>query len=308
MKQTECPVTICSRSPCGYCTLVCRGMLLLLHGAAAFLPSNAGIFAGPVFTSRQAFAGVRCIANEMADCSDEVSQSYSCTNEEHAAMAQIGGQLASAYGEITAAGFSSLGKRLKLTAEDSFVDCGSGLGRTVVQAAREFGVRESYGIEYAASRHNCAVASLSEGAQAADAAVVLLQGDCAADNWWAAGGELSACTCAYVNNKLFDDTLNGRIKSRLEGASRLTRVVAFKPWPGGLAGFAEPVEVRCETSWSPVAAPTKVFGYEVAFGGQGSPAFIYERRDANLPTWWTGEIEGALVALTLVVGFSAWNQ
>ena len=28
--------------------------------------------------------------------------------------------------------------------------------------------------------------------------------DCADATLWAAGGVLSACTCAYVNNKLFD--------------------------------------------------------------------------------------------------------
>ena len=56
-------------------------------------------------------------------------EAFACTTEEHEMMKAIGGALASAYGEITRAGFSALGKNLRLERDDVFVDCGSGLGR-----------------------------------------------------------------------------------------------------------------------------------------------------------------------------------
>ena len=177
-------------------------------------------------------------------------EAFACTTEEHEMMKAIGGALASAYGEITRAGFSALGKNLRLERDDVFVDCGSGRGQTVAQAAREFGVARAYGIEFAASRHERAVADLERGMTPEDAAAIaLFQGvrpaasphraadrnpnpnpnpnpnldrnpgpepnpkDCADATLWASGGVLSACTCAYVNNKLFDAALNGRLKA-----------------------------------------------------------------------------------------------
>ena len=89
-------------------------------------------------------------------------------------MKSIGGALASAYGEITRAGFSALGKNLRLERDDVFVDCGSGRGQTVAQAAREFGVARAYGIEFSASRHERAVADLERGMTPEDAAAIAL--------------------------------------------------------------------------------------------------------------------------------------
>ena len=99
-------------------------------------------------------------------------EAFACTTEEHEMMKAIGGALASAYGEITRAGFSALGKNLE--SDDVFVDCGSGRGQTVAQAAREFGVARAYGIELAASRHDRAVADLERGMTPEDAAAIAL--------------------------------------------------------------------------------------------------------------------------------------
>jgi hypothetical protein len=65
----------------------------------------------------------------------------------------VAGEYASTYGEITPAGFRALARRVGLGAQDVFVDLGSGVGRAVVQAALENGVRRSAGVELAASRH-----------------------------------------------------------------------------------------------------------------------------------------------------------
>lgn len=176
-----------------------------------------------------------------------------CTFEEHEAMKGLGGGVASVYGEISAAGFARLGERLRLGPDDTFVDCGSGLGLVVEQAAVGFGVRRSFGIEYAGSRHAAACARLEAGGGPASAtsSIRLIQGDCADGSRWAAGtGELSACTVVYICNVLFDDVLNARLKRCVEACPTVQRVAAFRPWPDGLEGFDEPSVVQCETSWS----------------------------------------------------------
>lgn len=120
-----------------------------------------------------------------------------CTSKEKDDMCEIGGQFSSTYGEISDSGFSVLAERMRLGPNDVFTDCGSGLGSVCLQAARDFGVRESIGVEYAASRHNVAVARLDENSR-----VQLLQGDCAEPALWSAGGACSASTCVYTCNVL----------------------------------------------------------------------------------------------------------
>ena len=62
------------------------------------------------------------------------------------------------------------------------------------QAAREFGVRRAYGVEFSASRHGLAVERLAADAAAAASGralasrVRLIQGDCADESLWAEGG------------------------------------------------------------------------------------------------------------------------
>ena len=252
----------------------------------------------------------------LSAASDEAS---GCTFEEHEAMKGLGGGVASVYGEISAAGFSQLAERLRLGPTDTFVDCGSGLGRVVEQAAVDFGVRRSYGIEYAGSRHAAACARLEEtseeggdgatasggGASAARDSIRLIQGDCADGARWdaSAGGELSAATCVYICNVLFDDALNARLKARLEASPTVQRVAAFRPWPAGLDGFGEPSVVQCETSWSAPSSDSPQLALLPGSAGGGSPIYVYERRAAYLPEWWSGQIEGMLIAAGLAVAF-----
>ena len=231
------------------------------------------------------------------------SEEALCTFDEHTAMKAIGGDSASTYGEITPSGFQVLGKRLRLGPDDTFVDCGSGLGSVVEQAAYDFGVAQAIGVEYAQSRHALAQRRLLEQPLDADTAsrIRLLQGDCADEVSWAPGGELSGCTCAYICNLLFDDALNARLKRCVETCEPIERVAVFKPWQGGLVGFGEPDVLRCQTSWA--ADPTEVFGVEMGDGG--TLVYVYERRSSLLPSWWSGEIEGMIIALAGVMVFSA---
>jgi len=230
-----------------------------------------------------------------------------CTSEELVALKDIGGDFANVYGEITERGFATLAERMRLGAGDVFVDAGSGQGSVVMQAACEFGVRRAVGVEYAASRHDRAVARLACKSQSGDSAsggiasrVSLIQGDCADMARWAAGGELSSCTCAYTCNFLFDEILNARMKQCIESCPSIRCVAAFQPWPDGLVGFSEPYEVRCETSWDPLRS-TQVLdvslGRFVAEGG--STLYVYERRNPLLQRATSTEVNFVVFALTL---------
>jgi cyclopropane fatty-acyl-phospholipid synthase-like methyltransferase len=68
----------------------------------------------------------------------------------------------STYGEITPKGFRGLAERIELCPDDSFVDLGSGVGRTVCHAVLEFGCRRSRGVEMAPSRHERAQRAVNE--------------------------------------------------------------------------------------------------------------------------------------------------
>ena len=93
-------------------------------------------------------------------------------------MEAIGGPEAGLYGELTPLGFRALIARLRLGADDTFVDCGSGLSRLVMQAASEFDVHHSIGVEFAASRHELAEELLSRQPAELAARVALIRADC----------------------------------------------------------------------------------------------------------------------------------
>jgi len=213
-----------------------------------------------------------------------------CTSDlEDDAIQKVGGEFAATYGEITPRGFSALAESVNLGCEDAFCDLGSGLGRLVIQAAREYGVCRSYGVEYAPSRHRLAQANLRREAEEADDAdecdeplnlasrVHLLQGDCADEALWRSDGPLAGCTVALAANLLFSAELNARLRCRLEACTTLRAVMVLHAFPEGLGGFGEPVEVCCETSWS---APLLVYQHEEGSvqPHKGTPVWVYERR------------------------------
>ena len=131
-----------------------------------------------------------------------------CTDQqEEEAIEAIGGAEAATYGEMTPLGFRSMAERVGLCKGDVFVDLGSGLGRVVLQAAREFAVRRSIGVEYALSRHT--LAEEAREASASTQSVEFIHGDCAdADVWRAA---LHDATVMYVSNLLFGEELQERL-------------------------------------------------------------------------------------------------
>ena len=91
----------------------------------------------------------------------------------------IGGGNITTYGELAPLGFAALARRLRLCHTDRFVDLGSGTGRLVFQAVRDFGVQQSIGVEFVVGRHEQATSSLAALPTACASRVKLLLGDCA---------------------------------------------------------------------------------------------------------------------------------
>jgi hypothetical protein len=216
-------------------------------------------------------------------------------------MRAIGGDFANVYGEITERGFVKLAERLGLGADDVFVDCGSGQGSVVMQAAQDFGVRQALGVEFAAARHDRAVARVAVAAQDVASRISLIQGDAADEARWGAGGELSSCTCAYMCNVLFDETLNARLKACVESCPSIRCVAAYTPWPDGLEGFSEPYELSCETTWAPLRS-TAVWDDSLARmeAEGGITLYVYERGSVSLLQRATSrEVNFVVLVLTL---------
>ena len=177
-----------------------------------------------------------------------------CTDQqEEEAIEAIGGAEAATYGEMTPLGFRSMAERVGLCKGDVFVDLGSGLGRVVLQAAREFAVRRSIGVEYALSRHT--LAEEAREASASTQSVEFIHGDCAdADVWRAA---LHDATVMYVSNLLFGEELQERLAQRLEEVDStrpqsIRLVLTLKPFhrvPNGYVEDEGEPQLVVETSW-----------------------------------------------------------
>ena len=136
--------------------------------------------------------------------------------------------------------------------------------------------------------------------------VSLIQGDCADAERWAEGGELSACSCLYTCNLLFDEALNARLKQCVESCATIRRVAAYQPWPEGLDGFAAPYEVLCDTSWAPLRSKLTFDDVSrdwVAEGG--TTVYIYERGGPSLLQRVTSPAVN-FVVLALTLARVAW--
>ena len=184
-------------------------------------------------------------------CLDAVQEAVRlgrCTDQaEEEAIEAIGGREAATYGEITPLGFRTMAAQLQLSTEDVFVDLGSGLGRVVVQAAAEFNVHCSLGVEMAPSRH--ALAEELRDATPCSDRVVFINDDCASEAVWR--DHLEHTTVAYASNLLFGEELMQRLARCLESCASLRAVASLKPFESPpLAGFVEVLpRVLVETSW-----------------------------------------------------------
>lgn len=160
----------------------------------------------------------------------------------------FGGRKEHVYGEITTEGFRKLAQACGLGPSDVFVDLGSGLGAVVLQAAEEFRVRRSCGVELAPSRHRLALAARSAAPAEVRERVVLVEGDIGASE--TAGLLMEKSTVLWLANLLFDGPLERRIAVLIEASPAVRCVAALRPISGGLDGFElDKAPVLCQMSW-----------------------------------------------------------
>lgn len=173
-------------------------------------------------------------------------------DSDQARLAEAGGARAFSYGEVTTLGFRQLATRMALTPADSFVDCGSGTGRLVMQAHKEFGVKSSIGVELSSSRHRIALDLLAASESATKSSrsrtskrrggaaggldtnhvVQFLCADFAVRGLWTSadgggapeGAALAGATVVFTCSVLFDDGLMRRLVSSLPYAPSILRV------------------------------------------------------------------------------------
>jgi hypothetical protein len=205
------------------------------------------------------------------------SEGRCTTAEEDEAIEAIGGERAALYGEITTIGFRTLAARVVLSSTDVFADLGSGLGRAVFQAAREYGVTRSVGVEMAGTRHELAVAALDTMPDIADR-VILVEADCSdASLWLPQEGTLAGVTVIFMGSLMFSEELMGRLARVIEASPTVRAVATLKAFPDGQpigAGFREEDKgLICETSWT---APLRA-GDNGCIREPGCPVHLYIR-------------------------------
>jgi hypothetical protein len=213
-----------------------------------------------------------CCAVCLQEVQEAVFAGRCTTADEDAAIEAVGGPDAALYGELTPLGFRALVSHLGgLRATDSFADLGSGLGRLVVQAAKEYGVARACGVEFAASRHELAEEALAQEDESVVNRVALVEGDCSDPTLWAAGGPLADATVVYAGSLMFSEELMGKLARLIEASTSARVVASLKQWSAAPQGWCEqaPAE-RFETSWT---APQSL----KSEGDAGTPVFVYVR-------------------------------
>lgn len=165
---------------------------------------------------------------------------------ERSLIASVGGPRAAVYGEVTEDGFRSLAQHIGLGPADSFVDLGSGEGAIVLQAASEYGVACSTGIELSPSRHQTALSALTRAPASVRTRSTFICGDCAA-----APDALSRATVGWCCNMMFGDSLQRRLAETIgDHADRMRVLVVTMPFPDGVQGFAQAeLPAMCRMSW-----------------------------------------------------------
>ena len=162
------------------------------------------------------------------------------------------------------------------------MDCGSGIGRTVLQAAREYGVQRAIGIGLS-EQHRIAQAAGRRADHLRSRSAFLcadpLTPSCgrleAAERWSGACGRDSRFTCSVM----FDEELMRRLARCIAACPTVRLVATLKRFPDDvLAGFREaPPPECCETSWT---APRSVDNPQGAFQ-PGSSVYIYLREQGR---------------------------
>mmetsp|Transcript_28497 Transcript_28497/g.73012 ORF Transcript_28497/g.73012 Transcript_28497/m.73012 type:complete len:210 (+) Transcript_28497:25-654(+) len=184
---------------------------------------------------------------------------------------KIGGPKAATYGELTDIGFRQVFDDI-LKESDSFVDLGSGTGKLVLQAAVEYGVEKSVGVELSETRHAKALKARSSMPAHVQMATSFLCADAAGDE---AAATLATATSVWVSNLCFDEAMQHRLLACIEKSPSIQVVAALAAFPRSPCGFELWGEcVLAQTTWTN-AIPSEL----IASGAlPGHPCVRYRRR------------------------------
>ena len=185
---------------------------------------------------------------------------------------------------MTTLGFRKLCARVSISTSDVFSDLGSGTGRIVLQAAREFAVRKAIGIELSSGLHGLALAALArEVAHLDGGRVRFVLADCVDARLWRhssgshddGAGVLMGTTVLYMGSLLFGEELMARLAQRIAACPTVRVVATLQQFPVPLEGFYEEMPPEsCETSWMAPKSVDNPLGLDQE---PGSPVHIYIR-------------------------------
>ena len=150
------------------------------------------------------------------------------------------------YGELTPAGVAQLVRATRMTASDSFIDLGSGVGKVVLQVAMLVPGIRSMGIELDSERH--------EGARRALRAAVreglVPKGACTLKHDSILDAKYGRASVLLANSTCFPSALLAQVSQRIATMRRPITFVTFQELPKRWAQpFEPPVIRRCATSW-----------------------------------------------------------
>lgn len=222
---------------------------------------------------------VECWAGREGHCAGD---------EEEAMVAEVSGEHGGVYGEITPYGFRDVASWMKLHEDDVFIDMGSGVGKSVMQAWLEYGVQHSIGVELAPSRHARATRALGDIAQRHETLLLseaggslagigasecsytdseglrrvsLMQGDLLQQ-------DLSEVSVVWLSSLCFSKEFMAQIAAKLSLEAPLLRcVVSMAPFEGGIEGLEEEEPMLVEMSWT-------------REGAAGTPVHLYSLRSS----------------------------
>jgi hypothetical protein len=193
------------------------------------------------------------LAPRLATIKANVEQGKCCADSDLEAIAKLGGPIANTYGEITADGMESLGKRALLGPSDVFADLGSGCGRAVIQAVEQFDCAAACGIELGRARHEVAMQLYNALPPERANLIEFICDDCAAPDAWQQW-PLADATVVYASSLCFGDELMHRLAAQLAASSRVRFVATLRRFDGGLGGGFVPIGFEpCEMSWTALA-------------------------------------------------------
>lgn len=150
------------------------------------------------------------------------------------------------YGEITPAGVTQLIDAVRLSAADTFIDLGSGVGKVVLQAAMMVPGARCTGVEIDGERHTNATLALL----LAELLELVGTGQCGLRHDSILSTDLTGATVLFANSTCFSELLLYRLACRIVRLDRPVTFASFRALKPNRPRRLRLVNTQsCETSW-----------------------------------------------------------